>query len=599
MPEDADERGTARSSIGGAANAGGESFRADLAARIGIHMLAQSPLWNHSAVDAVPLAIQCEAAEQIDDIAVRTRSGRLLFQAKGDAHLGPPPNATIRGQDSAFVKAIAQLVAQQNGRADARLDVSTDRFVLAFKNGTDDLQRLKRIAERVAMSAEIPADESDARLAVLRSEPDRDVFFRFERVIEQLVARPPTWVELVELLRLSIFWFLPEGVTQRIEIDPGFQLRGLLVEGQSPDGAINVLSREMLSLAAAAAGIDAEGLRRVLVRNGLQLQAAPDFSRDLALIAESTRELVANMRRLQRGSFGATLDRGVPALMTQLESGPTVVLGERGVGKSNLLLAVFDELRRQQRRVVLCDLKQATSSHLLTSPIQNALTNPIADLMGAVPERPAYLLIDGLEEMIGDSSLEKVVLSLLGLACRDRERWRVLVTCRESTFRGRWEWRSLFLELPIAGRDASVRHLLLSRLTYEQLDLALANAPAALGGAILADPVARSFLSLPESLALLFDLPPDQQTPALFASAILDRYWERRVASPDRAAVVIRLAREQRATGASSVPLQLLGQQSTIVDALASDGVLVVAADRVSFAHEPLADYVRARFPDE
>jgi hypothetical protein len=63
-----------RSSAGGAANAGGESFRSGVAAKIAVHALAQRPI--RDLMDGVtPIRISLESPADVDDIEVRTSEG--------------------------------------------------------------------------------------------------------------------------------------------------------------------------------------------------------------------------------------------------------------------------------------------------------------------------------------------------------------------------------------------------------------------------------------------------------------------------------------------------------------------------------------------
>jgi hypothetical protein len=600
----------ARSAAGGSANTSGESFRADVAAFIAIRILAQTPIWNHSFVDAVPLRLHCEAAEDVDDIAVSTRLGRLLFQAKGDEKLNIPPDARdLKAPlSNHFVKAIAQLVSQQtSGDAQRRpLDEAKDRFVLAFKDATDDFKRLRKIAERVAPPASVPDEESRARLEVLRSEDDQRVFERFEKVVHCLRKVAPTWSDIIALLRISIFWPVHEGITHRIEVDPGNLLRSVLADGGSCQNAIDVLSREIITLAAVATGIDMEGLRAFLGSRQFRLQATPDCSRDVQRILDSTSTIVANIRLSQRPVFGPPVDRrAVSELLTAMEIGPTVLLGDRGMGKSNVILAVYDELKRQDRNVIVCDLKQATPQALVTLPTGEALTNPLNTILASFPgPRPTFMLIDGLEEAAADRTLEKILYALIGNVARDQTRWRLLVASRPSILQGRREWREFFDGTPVRASTDDVfgatRHLRLGAFTTDELQHALAEAPAAMKQAVFSKPSIQDFVAVPETLALLRDLPNHQEPPAgFYAKAVLDLYWGHRVHSPDRQAFVIKLARAQRARNASALPVDELDLQGTTLSELREDGVIVVASGRVSFAHEQLADYIHARFSSD
>jgi hypothetical protein len=595
------------SSSGGSGNTGGESFRADLGARLGVKMLTKSPIWSPCAVDAVPVCIRCEAIEPVDDLVVLTQRGRLLFQAKGDEKLHLPVDATklMAPLDNPFVKAMSQLVTQQfsTGGRHIPLDPTSDRFVLAYKDATDDFKRLRRIGTRLESPASIPQVEARARLEVLRTDEEQRTFDRFVHVVRSLCTFAPTWEDITGLLRLTIFWQVPETISHRIDVDPGNQLREVLADGESCENAIDVMSSKIIALASVGAGIDASSLRSFMGQR-FRLHAAPDCARDVQRVIAATETSVLAMTRLQRPVFGAAVDRAVvPTLIEGMELGPTVLVGERGVGKSAVVIALYEALRRQNAHVVVVDLKQATAHGMLTTPTAPTLSNSLAAVLASFPDpRPAYMLIDGLEETAADRQFEKAVLSLFNAVAFDRARWRLLATCRPFVLQGRAEWRVPFEGLPLKGAVegifASLRHVRLERFTMEELKQALAEAPEELRSHILSDASGRSFLALPEMLALLRDLPPGTQTPALYAKALLDVYWDRRVGSPDRQSVLIQLARAYRTNPSNTVSVGDPRWTGAAFTELCNEGVILVIRDRIHFAHESLAEYIHVRFPD-
>lgn len=587
-------------SVGGSAAAAGEVFRADVATRIAIHLLAQTPIWNPSTVDSVPIALRCEAATKIDDIAVTTMVGRILIQAKGNAKLNVPRDATLLTSEDPFVSAIEQLVAQQ--KTDP-LDAAKDRFVLAYKEATEELKRLKRIGERV-VRLDVSTDETQGRVEVLRTEEEQKTFRRFELVLQHITGSAPSWTDLVSLLRLAHFWGLPEGVTHRIDIDPGNLMRVVLADGESCNTAIDALSREVLSLAAAATGTDLSSLREYLGKS-FRLEAVPDCARDVERLRATSASHLAAMRRWQRPPFGVTVDRGVvPELVAAMNNGPVVVLGDRGVGKSSTALAVVDHLVALRHQVVVCDLKQTTTS-LFTLPGDQPLRNPLERVLAAFPHPvPAYLVLDGLEEIAGQRDLEKSLLALLTRVSRMPGHWRIVGFARPSTLRGRRELQELFFGRPIRSHGdqeafKKLHHLHLGPLTANQIHQVLSSAPESVRRAA-STPAAQAFLAIPETLAMFADVTPSSDCQPLYASPVLHEYWTTRVGDMTRQQVLIQLARAQRRYGSSTIPIHVLladGVSAQVIERLLDDGVIVLSNERVGFSHEMVADFIHARFP--
>lgn len=591
--------GDSKTSVGGSAATAGEVFRVDIATRIALHLLAQTPIWTPSTVDSVPISLRCEAATKIDDIAINTIVGRILIQAKGDDKLNVPPNATTLRSEDAFVKAFGQLVAQQ--KTDP-LDATKDRFVLAYKEATEELKRLKRIGERVGR-LDVSKDETQGRVEVLRTEDEQKTFRRFELVIQHITGSAPNWSDLISLLRVAHFWGLPEGVTHRIEIDPGNLMRAVLADGESCQTAIDALGREVLSLAAVATGVDLSSLRHFLGKS-FRLEAVPDCARDIERVRSTSAVHLASMRKWQRPAFGVTVDRGAnAALRAAMNEGPVVVVGDRGIGKSAVAISLIDNLIASQQQVVVCDLKQATSS-LFTIPGDPPLRNTLDRVLAAFPHPiPAYLVIDGLEEIAGQRDLEKSVLALIGRVLRIPDHWRLICFARPSTLRGRRELQEVFSGNPIQKRVdefETLRHLSLGPLSSDELDLVLTSAPEAIRRSA-STPAAQAFLSIPETLSMFADVTPQSEQPPLYASPVLKEYWATKVGDLGRQQALILLARAQRMQRSSTIPIaELLGDgiSAEVLERLRDDGVIVIAAERVGFSHEMVADFIHARYPN-
>lgn len=212
-----------------------------------------------------------------------------------------------------------------------------------------------------------------------------------------------------------------------------------------------------------------------------------------------------------------------------------------------------------------------------------------------------YVIVDGLDETAADRALERAVMAFLRLVSTSDGNWRVLATSRTTTMLGKPEWRAFFRGAPLQGTAeralADVRHLELRRLTPPQLRQALEYAPSELRNTISADPTAIDLLSLPETLALLAELPPATHVSLRYRHAVLDRYWDSRITSAEREALVLQIAKLQRNLGTTAVPLDTLTIGGTILTELQHDNVVLVAGGKVSFAHEPLVEYIRGRFP--
>ena len=587
--------------VGGAASASGESFRDDLATRIAICILAQAPLWEHSTVDVVPRRISCETAEHIDDIAVHTSRGRLLVQAKGDAKLALPDDATARKNPLAdpFVKAIAQLVAQQTSPRppSTPLIPSTDRFVLAYKDATKELARLRDIAARLS-TEDKAGEEFDVRPRVLHGADD-EVFESFRKVVTAITGASWGWTELVALLRVTVFWWVaPEGAGRRIPVDPYNLLRWVLADPDATSKAANIISRKMLELAASRASMDADALRSLLTNEKFELQALPDYSGDLDRVEEASTRYLASIER--RTCLAPIARKVTSRLLIALEDGATVLVGDRGMGKSTVLASVARELRKRKRQVVVCDLRQAAAN------IFPGLRASMERVLAAIGDPlPAYLLIDGLDETSHNSELAKAVLSLCDVSAEDR-RWRLLATARTRAM-GSPEWRRRFKGSPVESSPdeflQNLHYARVDRFDPEELDHALGTISADAASIIRSSERLRRFVETPENFALLSDLVAGTAGAlgeATYASGLVSEYWARRVSYKDAIArrhALLEIDRLQQEAGAStSMFADVVGRGVTvqILAELEDDRVITIVDDRVSITHELVVDYIRA-----
>lgn len=345
-----------RSSIGGAASAAGETFRADVAARIAVHILARRSIRELGPMN-VPFRIILESGSEVDDIEVEMNGGgKAWIQAKRRLELSTDRQKPLASAFDQFVRQYVQAPA---------LDPSRDHLVLAYESCSDPIAVLRTAVRRFRSDTPTPAQAA----------PDPQSQEALEK-LHQIIATAwrdaggasPHWSQISRLLSLIVFWELREGDDGRVEIDPS-HLLSTVVEGEGAVAATDALRVFVSTLAKDRRGANANGLRRALRDAGIVLCHTDGFEqrieihlerlrtnwishRPLGVLAADTAwssalkssEVFVSPRLQEHGSRSDTELRA-ETILERLRGGhPVAVLGHVGTGKSTLLLWCAAEL---------------------------------------------------------------------------------------------------------------------------------------------------------------------------------------------------------------------------------------------------------------
>lgn len=352
-----------RSSVGGAANAAGETFRTDVAARIAVHVCIQSPLLDLEQTQ-IPRQLQPESASEVDDIEVVMESGGTAWiQAKRSLKLSAAPRSSLAA-------AFDQLVRQH--LRNPSLDPSRDRLVIAYESGPRSIATLRVVIRRFRSG-------SPTREQAAPDQKDIAVLEILERIVEnawKVVSGGslPTWPDLSRFLRLVVLWEVKEGGDGRVEVDPGRLLGAILEDETDAAAAADVLRRFVSTLATNRGVADAIGLRHALQECGIRLRHLAGFAqrledhlcrleqrwvdhRPLGVLSDNTawRSPLRSSEvfvppRLQHQGPRVEVEHPAEAILDRLRQRRSIaLLGHVGTGKSTLLLWCAAELAARRR----------------------------------------------------------------------------------------------------------------------------------------------------------------------------------------------------------------------------------------------------------
>jgi hypothetical protein len=575
----------------------GESFRADVAAHIWVHILCETPLWEQFPGGVYPVSFQLESAECTDDIVVKTNvQGRLFAQCKRKVDLSDKEN-------SPFASAIEQFVAQyQKGT----LTPGTDWLVLAYSAANRSIDKMHEILGRFR-------DGTPSRAEALLLDPEKRLFGTLERAVRNAwlpTGTSPSWDELAALVRMFRFVELRVGPEYRCEIDPYRRLEQLLMNPMDHSRAVTELRDQCLTSAGLRSVQDAQGGRKFLRSKGICLREPLNLRDDWAQLRKTSdiamKELCAR-GRLRWGNQLLHVSREIlQDLELESRSASLVMAGAPGDGKSSLLAELATKLRAGGRQVVLLradDIFGSTPDAIRTDlKLAHRLDEILA---GAADPLPAYLLVDTLEATLTDIDRESAWRKLIEAAKADTVRWRVIASIRHIALDHSGEWRELFGGTPIGKPSSSatekVRHIAVPPLTVTEQEALFQPLPSVWEALRAAPPVTQHLLATPFNLRLMMD----SSTPETFVAnkimgqhALLDAYWKKRVLDTSDPFGRKNALREiaSRSTRLTLTHTQLVanGVTAAVIDALVLDGVLRrnPKSGHVAFCHSLIEEYV-------
>lgn len=598
---------------GGAATSAGIRFQQQLGALISSWILAGDRFDESFRLGAAtPEWVRFETEAPVDDLLVKTSDGGFVaIQAKTTASLSDDAGSPLGKTITQFVRHW-HVSNQGDGSMDWNrpLDPAHDRLVLAVGPQASaqiryDLPAALRLASQSGGGA--LNDAQQRAYEVFAS--------HVKRAWESITKDPFDSVLLADLSKLvTVFEF--DGAR-----GPALA-GGSLVKAFGLDFdagvAFTVLTDLSGRLMKERGGGDLVTWRNLLAGNGIALGAAPEYRDDIEALKRHSKRISEALGAYEK----IEVDSGAPltvqrdcqsAVEAAVRSGPLLIIGEPGTGKSGVLNALAKTLSASGADVLELAVDRYSVESLEGLSLELGLKRPLLEVLEAWDgSKPAYLVVDALDATRGGRG-EGVFRSLIERVLELKGRWNVVASIRNFDLRMGHQFRALFKGAPpdrlLADPTfAGVRHIQVPSWSAEEFDQLLCRAPALADYLAQAPTRLRDLAMVPFNTRLLSELITGGAVGSLgqvsSQADLLRLYWEHRVDGhglPARASLsrVVQLMVQTRALRAPAI--QAAANDPAMIEILCREGVLVVVdGDRwVQFRHHLLFDYAAARLAFE
>jgi hypothetical protein len=596
---------------------GGARYQNNAAAWFAVQMLAETDLLWDLPVGTTAERISCETTNAVDDIFVATSgSGRIYAQAKKRLQW----NAELRSALNQCVEQYLKVTA-----SGMPLDPAKDRLLLVGGINSAESVRihlsncLERLHEASALTGE-----------VVLNAPERKILANLKKSMETIWrAHKHSRLTDSEFRKVCSLLYV-----QVLDVDGnGEQARGaksdlrrdVVQRSAQSSRAWNEIVDECHGLAVLRSGTDREALRRKLESKQIILQGRPGYRADAAALVDltlRTTQRLAKYSEIRCAAEQVRIERAcLQPLLREAAGGNVLVIGDPGAGKSGVLHAFVVELLAKRADVVLMAADDISAASLGALRTELGLEHDVVEVLEARSGAdPAYLIIDALDAAQTSPArglLQRLIEGVTAL----RGRWRVVVTIRKWDLRHNLDLHGMFRASSPCSvfcdpEFSSLRHLNVPLLDDQELDQVRS----------LSTPLRRlidgrtaaldKLLRLPFNLRLLAELVDSglsvaQLTPIRTQIELLERYWQARVLSPDRAVGaaetllrnIVRQMAQSRSRECSRRQITDIAAGPILIQ-LFKDNVLVEvtaaspgrgSSSSLAFSHNLIHDYATAR----
>jgi len=610
---------------GGSATQAGISFQNNVAAYLGVHILADASVdFFGLPPEVAPTAIELETSAPVDDILVSTSGGGLCFiNVKKSVTLSSNPDSHLGSVVDQFVRLWVACHSGRRGHPWQRpLAADRDRLVLVTSGQRSSrfVGAASKVLSRVPDRGAITPRES-----IAKTEPERQVY---DALLDLLRAssRRHTSEQFSDDLLAALL-----GMTRVALLDPdgagkanlvGLLRSVVLANPADADTAWLRLVAECQRLSGNRSGADRASLRNSLRSRSVRLAEAPEIAADVRRLRDFTRETLSSLAHLSHldvptieGTQRVEIHRSVTdALVGHAQRTSLLLIGEPGSGKSGALYSAANSLIAEDHPVVVIAVERHPIRSVDELSGSLRLDRSLIDVLrNWTSDRRGVLLIDALDASRGGSS-DQVFRELIRRVIDEAPNWSVVASIRVFDLKFGVHYRSLFAGHPVdeayrAPEFSHVKHLLIPQLTDLELEQVWSTSELMRKASRQETAALRGLLRSPFNLFLLANVLSAglRDVPKITTQLqLLDLYWSYRVIGDNREWP----ARESLLKRALNRMLDERTLQTSVhadldakgdLDRLLSEGVLTPAegtADRVtriSFAHHVLFDYAVAR----
>jgi len=594
---------------GGAATSAGIRFEQQLGALFSSWILAGDRLDDSFRLGAATAEwVRFETEAPVDDLLINTSvGGYIAVQAKTTANLSDDPSSPLGKTISQFVR--HWLVAQHGDGTmgwNRPLDPVRDRLVLAV--GPQSSAQIKNDLPAALRLVSQPGGGS-------LNQAQQRAYQVFSSLVERAwssVTKNPFGDDLLLGLAKLVVIFTFDG-------DQGYALaRGSLIKVFGPDvdaaAAFASLSDLSGQLMTQRGGGDLPAWRQLLASRGIALNAPPEYLSDIQALKRHSKQIAEALASYEKIDVGDGESLSVrrdcqTAIEAAVRSGPLLIIGEPGAGKSGVLNALAQKLDEEGLDVLQLAVDRYSIESLEGLSREVGLKHPILDVLEAWDgPGEAYLIVDALDATRGGHG-EKIFRTLIERVLERKGRWNVVASIRNFDLRMGQQLRALFKGAPpqtsLADPSFSnVSHIQVPSWSEAEFEQLLQQSPAMATCLANSPPRLRDLAMVPFNTRLLSELISGNAVKKLHAVAsqadLLRLYWEHRVeghGSPATSSLsrVVQLMIKARALRAAKP--EVVFDSPAIIDTLCREGVLVVVDNErwIQFRHHLLFDYAAAR----
>ena len=595
-------------------------------------MLAEKDAELPFGLSTPVVRIACESSQPVDDLILTTDAGCAAYvQVKRSVTLSRDGHSPLASAMDQFVRQFLAARSEPAGDEDVS-DAAHDRFVLAVGAGAPATIRvtLREALERVRADpgAELPGDRLGAERARAWDVAAQHVGESWRAA----VGSGPSHHDVRELLSLVYVETIELGEGERDERSVKAILRTSVLEAPEQAAmAWSVLLNECLRLIRTHGHANRARLLDVLNSAGVGVRAPRSYREDIQRLRNHSNQvtsLLAEHASIRLGNTSVRIQRPcVPLLRETAETGPVLVVGEPGAGKSGVLYSLFETLRQEGREVVVLAVQQPPFESPGGLRDELRLDHDVVDVLANWPgTRPAFLLVDALDAARTEASAA-ALRTLIREVCDRIDQWNVVASIREYDARYSRDLAAIFEGNPpdgplpplTGGSFARMRHVVVGRLTDDELQQIGGLGARELATLLKSAPtLVAELLHNPFNLRLAAELLNGGTDPQAIRNVssqldLLDLYWQQRVLgsgserdAPSRQAILreaVKFMSRDRVLHVDRDVVESVAAGPHISDLLSEQVIVewrprpedVPRGSTFAFAHHVLFDYAVAR----
>ncbi|MBF0141417.1 MAG: hypothetical protein HQL74_14195 [Magnetococcales bacterium] len=572
---------------GGKAASDGFGFQHRVAAWFAVRLLAGRDISESLDLGSAQIdRVGEEIPAAVDDVIVFLSSGGFVFvQCKKGLNLSDKPGKEFDKAVGQFVRQfLAHLSDDNHGRPWHRpLDPQKDRLVLAVNPGASGSIRedLKQFLDRV--KSEIKSGTGTGALPVNKKRQSafnklKTCLDRHWRTVTTEALDDANLRTLLSMIRILVLDLEGTGAgSHRTDVENTIALLAnhVVVDATTASNAWDAIVACCESLNSKQTSYGMKDFQGELTRKHIRLKGTPKYQKDIDSLKKYTHRTLGDLQQLSQIRLDGhviKIPRPIKEKLKRLAAtGPTLVTGDPGAGKSGLLHDLVADWLVEDVDVVLIavDRLGASNDAALRQDL-DGLEHDLHEILLNWPGHgPAYLVIDALDAARMDqtaSLLKRIIQRVVDV----HSRWKVIASIRVFDMEKSEKTQTLF----------SRNCVCVPLLTDEELNTYSLRNSRFVSLIDHAAPTLKDLLRVPFNLRILAELlnknvAISELYPIKTQNELLDRYWKERVIDEDGKGDVREILLRQLVT-------HLITNRTMQMDRLCLLGLPSVASDSLN-----------------